>query len=134
MPVATGTEDLRSASKSASLQQPGNTPRCQLILRHRLPNVWMCSVDQPAGSAAYQPRGLVGEVCDEMQHRALRQRPIDCKGGAGFELAAGAEADFRNQGHDVALSDHQQAPVQVQPVLMPGNSQLAPIEARGSHG
>src|SRR5713101_6211483 len=45
---------LRSASNDTSLQQPGDTPRCELVLCHRCANVWMCSVYQTARSTLHQ--------------------------------------------------------------------------------
>src|SRR5579864_2536443 len=88
---------LSSASNDTPLQQPGDTPRCELVLCHRCANVWMCSVDQTAGGTSHQSGGLVCQVGDQMQDRSFRERPVDCKGSAGFELAAGSEPDVRDQ-------------------------------------
>src|SRR6266702_6729263 len=62
-------DSLRSASNDTSLQQPGDTPRCEFVLCHRCANVWMCSVDQAAGGTSDQSSGLVRQVGYQMQDR-----------------------------------------------------------------
>src|ERR1700730_12196486 len=73
---------LRSASNDTSLQQPGDTPRCELVLCYRCANVRMCSVDQAARGTSYQSSGLVCQVGYQMQDGSFRERPVDCKGNA----------------------------------------------------
>src|SRR5260370_30667842 len=73
---------LRSASNDTSLQQPGDTPRCELVLCHRCANVWMRSVDQTACSAPHQSSGLVCQIGYQVQNGSFCKRPVDRKGGA----------------------------------------------------
>src|ERR1700724_3640472 len=65
---------LRSASNDTSLQQPRDTPRCELVLCRRGTNVWVCSVDQTARSASHQSRRLVCQIGYQMQDRAFGKR------------------------------------------------------------
>src|SRR5882757_9939061 len=119
---------FRSASNDTSLQQPGDAPRCELVLGHRCANVWMCSVDQTACSTSHQPGGLVCQVGYQAQHRTFRERPVDCKGSTCLKLAAAPESDLGNQWDNVALAYGKQALVQIEPVLVSRIGEFTPVQ------
>src|ERR1700722_2551516 len=119
---------LASLSGNAALQEPGNTPRCELVPCHRRADVRMGRKDHPPGDATDHRHGVIRQVREQVQDRAVIESPVDGESAIGLQLYAGAGVDLRNEGHDVALADREQALEAIENVGVLSLLEHAPIE------